>query len=174
MRPARDGTRQDIHAFGPRGTGTSPVVVALHGIDGSGQDMAEFATRLARAGMVVFAPTYRSDLTTPDGLSQTGHDIACGYWFARTDASQHGGDLSEPVTALGWSLDADFAVLGGLSVAGPSPDDPCPGDTPAPDVVVGISCCYSRSSSRPRRPRRHRYPPGRLLRAVVQPLLRDL
>jgi dienelactone hydrolase len=55
MRPARDGTRQDIHAFGPRGTGTSPVVVALHGIDGSGQDMAEFATRLARAGMVVFA-----------------------------------------------------------------------------------------------------------------------
>jgi hypothetical protein len=94
-------------------------------------------------------PTYRSDLTTPDGLSQTGHDIACGYWFARTDASQHGGDLSEPVTALGWSLDADFAVLGGLSVAGPSPDDPCPGDTPAPDVVVGISCCYYEDEGKP-------------------------
>jgi dienelactone hydrolase len=137
-----DATTQDIHVFAPQGTGTPPVVVALHGIDGSGQDMGEFATRLARAGMVVFAPTYRSDLTTADGLSQAGYDIACGYRFARTTASQHGGDLTQPVTALGWSLGADFAVLGGLSAAGPSPDDPCPGDTTPPDVVVGISGCY--------------------------------
>jgi acetyl esterase/lipase len=63
--------------------------------------MGELATRLARAGMVVFAPTYRSDLTTPDGLSQAGSDIGCGYQFARTTASQHGGDLTQPVTAPG-------------------------------------------------------------------------
>lgn len=103
-----DATTQDVHVFAPQGTGTSPVVVALHGIDGSGQDMGEFATRLARAGMVVFAPTYRSDLTTPDGLSQAGYDIACGYRFARSTASQHGGDLTQPVTAVGWSLGADL------------------------------------------------------------------
>jgi dienelactone hydrolase len=143
-----DATTQDIHVFAPQATGTSPLVVALHGIDGSGQDMGEFATRLARSGMVVFAPTYRSDLTTPDGLSQAEADIVCGYRFARTTASQHGGDLTQPVTALGWSLGADFAVLGGLS-PGPSPDDPCPGDKPPPDVVVGISGCYYEYEGKP-------------------------
>jgi dienelactone hydrolase len=143
-----DATTQDIHVFAPQGTGTSPVIVALHGIDGSGQDMGEFATRLARAGMVVFAPTYRSDLTTPDGLSQAETDIVCGYRFARTTASQHGGDLTQPVTALGWSLGADFVVLGGLS-PGPSPDGPCPGDTTPPDVVVGISGCYYEYEGKP-------------------------
>jgi dienelactone hydrolase len=72
----------------------------------------------------------------------------CGYRFARTTASTHGGDLSQPVTALGWSLGADFVVLGGLS-PGPSPDDPCPGDTTAPDVVVGISGCYYEYQGKP-------------------------
>jgi dienelactone hydrolase len=143
-----DATTQDIHVFAPQGTGTSPVIVALHGIDGSGQDMGEFATRLARAGMVVFAPTYRSDdLTTPEGLTRASYDIACGYRFARTTASEHGGDLTQPVTALGWSLGADIAVLGGLS--DPSPDDPCPGDTAPPDVVVGISGCYYEYEGKP-------------------------
>lgn len=145
-----DATTQDIHVFAPQGTGTSPVVVALHGIDGSGKDMGEFGTRLARAGMVVFAPTYRSDLTTPDGFSQAGDDIVCGYRFARTTASEHGRDLIEPVTALGWSLGADFAVLGGLSPeTGSSPDDPCPGDTTPPDIVVGISGCYYEYEGKP-------------------------
>jgi hypothetical protein len=46
-------------------------------------------------------------------------------------------------------LGADFAVLGGLSVAGPSPDDPCPGDAPARDVVVGISGCYYEDEGKP-------------------------
>lgn len=138
-----DATTQDVHVFAPQGAGASPVVVALHGIGGSGQDMDPFATRLARAGMVVFAPSYRSDLTTPEGLQQASDDIVCGYRLARTTASGHGGDLTEPVTALGWSLGASLAVLGGLSPeAGPAPDDPCAGDTPSPDVVVGISGCY--------------------------------
>jgi dienelactone hydrolase len=136
-----DATTQDVHVFAPQDAGASPVVVALHGIDGSGEDMGEVATRLAGAGMVVFAPSYRSsDLATPEGFGQAGSDIACGYRLARATASEHGWDLTEPVTALGWSLGADFAVLGGLS--DPSPDDACPGDTTRPDVVVGISGCY--------------------------------
>ena len=62
-----DATTQDVHVFAPQGSRTSPVVVALHGIDGSGEDMGEVATRLAGAGMVVFAPSYRSsDLATPE------------------------------------------------------------------------------------------------------------
>jgi acetyl esterase/lipase len=105
--------------------------------------MDPFATRLARAGTVVFAPSYRSDLTTPEGLQQATDDIVCSYRFVRTTAPRHGGDLTEPVTGLGWSLGASLAVLGGLSPeTEPSPDDPCPGDTTPPDVVVGISGCY--------------------------------
>jgi dienelactone hydrolase len=143
-----DPTTQDVHVFAPRGSGTWPVVVALHGIDGSAEDMGELATRLAEDGMVVFAPSYRSsDLTTPEGFDQAASDIACGYRLARATASEHGGDLTEPVTALGWSLGADFAVLGGLS--DPSPDDACTGEQSRPDVVVGISGCYYEYEGKP-------------------------
>jgi dienelactone hydrolase len=144
-----DETTQDIYVFAPQAQGTWPVVVALHGIGGSGHDMGELATRLARAGTVVFAPTYRSDLTTADGLNQAASDIACGYRFARTTSPQHGVDLSQPVTAVGWSLGADFVVVGGLQPAtGPSPNDPCPGDK-APDIIVGISGCYYEYEGKP-------------------------
>ena len=64
-----DPTTQDIHVFAPQANGTWPTVIALHGVGGSGQDMGELATRLARGGTVVFAPTYRSDLTTVDGFN---------------------------------------------------------------------------------------------------------
>ena len=137
-----DATTQDIHVFAPQAKGTWPTVLALHGVGGSGRDMSELATRLAKGGTVVFAPTYRSDLTTAEGFNQAARDITCGYQFARATARQHGGDLTQPVTAVGWSLGADFAVLGGLSPApDPSPDDPCPADK-KPDVIVGISGCY--------------------------------
>ena len=145
-----DATTQDIHVFAPQAKGTWPVVVALHGIGGSGQDMGELATRLARAGTVVFAPTYRSDLTTADGLNQATTDISCGYRFARTIAPEHGGDLTQPLTAVGWSLGADFVALGGLSpTTSPSPDDPCPDDQTRPDVIVGISGCYYEYEGKP-------------------------
>jgi dienelactone hydrolase len=143
-------TRQDVHVFAPEGNGRWPVVVALHGIGGSARDLSTLATRLAGAGTVVFAPTYRSDLTRADGLNQATADIVCGYQLARAEAARHGGDLSRPVTAVGWSLGASFAVLGGLSSAsGPSPGDPCPGGATPPDVVVGISGCYYEYQGRP-------------------------
>jgi dienelactone hydrolase len=137
-----DATTQDVHVFAGQDSGTAPVIVALHGIDGSAEDMGELASRLAGAGMVVFAPSYRSsDIATPEGFGQAASDLSCGYRLVRTTASEYGGDLAEPVTALGWSLGADLAVLGSLSE--PSPDDPCGETTPPdPDVVVGISGCY--------------------------------
>ncbi len=145
-----DSTTQDIHVFAPNVEGTWPMVVALHGIEGTGLDMGELATRLAGSGTVVFAPTYRSDLTTLDGFNQASQDIVCGYQLARTIAPQYGGNLSQPVTAVGWSLGADFVVLGGLSPAtAPSADDPCPDDETRPDVIVGISGCYYENEGKP-------------------------
>jgi len=53
-----DATTQDIRVFAPDSEGRWPVVLALHGIGGSSQDVAELATRLAGTGAVVFAPTH--------------------------------------------------------------------------------------------------------------------
>ena len=86
-----DPTTQDIHVFASQGKGASSVVVALHGVDGSGRDMGASRLGWPEPALVVFAPTYRSDLTTSGGFSQATDDLACGYRFARTTASQHGG-----------------------------------------------------------------------------------
>jgi dienelactone hydrolase len=139
-----DETTQDILVFAPRGEGPWPVVVALHGVGGTGQDMAEIATRLAREGVVVFAPTYRTDLSTQRGLIVAVNDLECGYRFVRSIAAHYGGDLHQPVTFVGWSLGATAALGIGLT----EDVDPtgkyvsCFSEVPRPDVIVAISGCY--------------------------------
>ena len=46
---------QNVQVFAPKADGQWPVVIAMHGVGGTAQDMAEIATRLAREGVVVFA-----------------------------------------------------------------------------------------------------------------------
>jgi dienelactone hydrolase/predicted small secreted protein len=139
-----DETTQDILVFAPDAEGSWPVVVALHGVGGTGKDMAEIATRLAREGVVVFAPTYRSDLSTQKGLIDTVNDVECGYRFIRSIAAEYGGDLDQPVTFVGWSLGATAALGIGLT----ENVDPtgkyvsCFSNAPRPDVIVAISGCY--------------------------------
>jgi dienelactone hydrolase len=139
-----DETTQDIMVFAPDAKGSWPVVVVLHGIGGTGKDMAEIATRLAREGVVVFAPTYRSDLSTQKGLVDTVNDVECGYRFIRSIAAEYGGDLDQPVTFVGWSLGATAALGIGLT----ENVDPtgkyvsCFSNAPRPDVIVAISGCY--------------------------------
>jgi dienelactone hydrolase len=137
-----DPMSPDLRVLAPEGGGPWPVAFALHGIGGTGEDMVELGTRLAEEGVVVFVPTYSSDLDTPEGLEQASDDIVCAYQAARRAAPDHGGDLDRPITAVGWSLGADFAVLGGL---GPPSDDSggrCPGALPEPEVIVGVAGCY--------------------------------
>ena len=137
-----DPTAPDLRVLAPDGEGPWPLVVALHGVGGTAKDMLELATRLAAAGVVVFVPTYNSDVSTAEGLRRAGDDLSCAYRIARRSAPEYGGDLSQPVTVVGWSLGADLGVLGTL---GP-PEDPsigrCPGEVPRPDVVVALSGCY--------------------------------
>ena len=139
-----DETTQDILVFEPQGEGPWPVVFALHGIDGAAEDMTEIATRLAREGFVVFAPTYRSDVTTNEGLLETVVDVECGYRFIRSIAAEHGGDLDQPMTFVGWSMGATLALQGGLT----EEIDPsgeivsCFPEVPRADVIVAISGCH--------------------------------
>jgi poly(3-hydroxybutyrate) depolymerase len=74
------GTTKDMLVFAPDAEGRRwPVVVAFHGVGGNPDDMAEIATRLAREGAVVFAPSYGTDITTQEGVDQAGVDAECGY-----------------------------------------------------------------------------------------------
>jgi dienelactone hydrolase len=144
-----ESTAPALRVLAPVGKGPWPVVVALHGYGGTGRDMVELATRVARAGAVVFVPTYRTDLRTAQGLVRAGDDISCAYRTALRSARRYGGDLSRPVTVVGWSLGADLAVLGAL---GPRVDPGagrCPGELRRPSVVVALSGCYFRFQGDP-------------------------
>lgn len=135
---------QDVLVFAPEADGSWPIIVAYHGIGGTGRDMAEIATHLAREGSVVFAPTYSTDLTTQEGVDEAAVDAECGYRFARSIATEYGGDLEQPVTFVGWSLGASAALGIGLT----EEIDPtgefvsCFDEVPRPDIVVAISGCH--------------------------------
>jgi dienelactone hydrolase len=137
-------TTQDIMVFEPKGTGPWPVVFALHGINGTGKDLTELASRLAQTGLLVFAPTYRSDVTTNEGLLETVVDVECGYRFVRSIAAEHGGDLDRPMTFVGWWRGGTLALQGGLT----EEIDPageivsCFPEVPRADVIVAISGCH--------------------------------
>ena len=139
-----DATTQDVLVVAPDAQGSWPVVLALHGVDGSGGDMGEIATRLGQEGTVVFAPTYRTDIGTQRGIVQAVRDIECGYRFARSIAADYAGDLDQPVTFVGWSLGATGVLALGLT----QEIDPsgkhisCFSNVPRPDVIVAISGCY--------------------------------
>jgi fermentation-respiration switch protein FrsA (DUF1100 family) len=138
------GATPDMLVFPPDAEGPWPVIVAFHGIGGTGDDMAEIASRLAREGSVVFAPTYRSDISSQEGFIQAAVDAECGYRFARSIAAEYGGDLDQPVTFVGWSLGATAALGIGLT----EEIDPtgefvsCFGQVPRPDIIVAISGCH--------------------------------
>jgi dienelactone hydrolase len=135
---------KEMLVFAPDAEGSWPVIVAFHGVGGTPEDMAEIATRLAREGNVVFAPTYGTDITTQEGVDQAGTDAECGYRLARSIAADYGGDLTQPVTFVGWSLGASAALAIGLT----EEIDPsgkfvsCFGQVPRPDIIVAISGCH--------------------------------
>lgn len=137
-------TTQDILVLAPDAEGPWPVVWAMHGVGGTGEDMAETATRLAAEGFVVFSPTFRTDLNTQEGSLEAVLDAECGYRFARSIAAEHGGDLDQPVTFVGWSLGASFVLQGGLT----EQIDPsgeivsCFTEVPRADVIVAVSGCH--------------------------------
>jgi len=135
---------KDMLVFAPDAEGSWPVIVAFHGVGGTPEDMAEIATRLAREGNVVLAPTYGTDITTQEGVDQAGIDAECGYRLARSIAADYRGDLTQPVTFVGWSLGASAALAIGLT----EEIDPsgkfvsCFTQVPRPDIVVAISGCH--------------------------------
>lgn len=135
-----DESTQDIWVFTPQSEGSWPVVMLLHGLDGVGEAMAETGSQLAAHGLVVFAPTYRTDMSTEQGMADLESDITCAYRYAIANADRYNGDLDQPITVAGWSLGATYALEGGLT----SEEQPiaCGAEVPLPEVVVAISGCH--------------------------------
>jgi dienelactone hydrolase len=137
-------TTQDILVFEPDAEGSWPVVLAFHGLDGNAEQMAEMGQRLAASGHVAFAPNIRTDMGSQQGIVNAAQDAECGYRYARSIAADHGGDIDQPVTFLGWSLGAVIALQAGLD----EEIDPtgqyisCFAEVPRPDVIVAVSGCY--------------------------------
>lgn len=135
-----DESTQDILVFTPQSEGSWPVVMLLHGLDGVGEAMAETATRLSANGLVVFAPTYRTDMSTEQGMADLRSDVTCAYRYAIANADRYNGDLDQPITVAGWSLGATFALEGGLT--GEEQPIACGAEVPLPEIVVPISGCH--------------------------------
>jgi dienelactone hydrolase len=131
---------QDILVLTPESQGSWPVVMLLHGLGGVGEAMAETGARLAEHGLVVFAPTYRTDMSTEQGMTDLESDLTCAYRFAMANADQYNGDLDQPIAFVGWSLGATFALEGGLT--NEEPPISCGVEVPLPDIVVPISGCH--------------------------------
>ncbi len=132
-----------VDVFHPDADGTWPVAVVLHGGEDHKETMTSFARAVARQGVVVFVPEWRS---FPAQLEEHRlaalEDAACAIRFARDRAAEYDGD-GERVVMAGWSLGANFAAIAVLG------DDPAEGDcTVDPEVsaraqgLVGLDGVY--------------------------------
>jgi acetyl esterase/lipase len=133
-------TTRDIWVWAPEADGSWPVAYLITGA-GSGEDLAEMATRLASHGTVVFAPDYRRN----DSATKLAQDLECAYRFALSIAHEYGGDLDQPVTMIGDSYGASIALAEPRRQGSHGPDgdyDVCFTGPPRADIVVAIGGCY--------------------------------
>ena len=134
-----DPTTRAIQVWAPAGHGQWPVVYALPGVSGHKSDIDLLGPALARQGVVVFASDYDPAATSEVLI----RDIECGYRYTRHIASDYGGDLSKPVTGIGFSAGARYISALVIPDLGPSGSySACFTCPPAPNVLVGINGCY--------------------------------
>jgi acetyl esterase/lipase len=133
-------TTRLMKVWAPAGKGHWPVVYAVPGIGGSFNDFNRVGAALARKGVVVIATDYRASGTE----QQWTADLVCGYRNAREVAGTLGGDLTQPVTIVGYSRGA-YLAFGALQLQLYGPHGSyrhCFTGTPLPDVIVAVDGCY--------------------------------
>lgn len=102
---ADDGPPQRLDVYAPAADGPVPVVLLWHGLGPDEKDvMGALAERIAREGLLVLVPDWRSD--APDG--GRSHLLA-SLAHAREHAAALGGDPQRLLLA-GWSAGAGAAV----------------------------------------------------------------
>ncbi len=97
------GRELDVHY--PTEPGTWPVLVLAHGAGLGRESYRPFARLLAESGAVVFNADWR---VLADHVEDSLGDIACAVRFARTHATEYGGDPGQTVL-VGHSTGAVYA-----------------------------------------------------------------
>ena len=107
---------------------------------GSKTDWDVLATEVARQGVVVFVPDYRSTSSEMN----VAEDVVCGMHYARSVAGDYGGDLDQPFALVGHSLGASLTMLSKVDAREGTGGtlDVCFEGLPDPDVVVAMEGCY--------------------------------
>jgi pimeloyl-ACP methyl ester carboxylesterase len=131
---ASDPAFGDMSVWSPSDGGPWPTVFLLHGLDGDRADVETLGRELAAEGHVVFAPTWRLG-------AETAVQLTCGYRFVPTVAADYGGDPDGPVTVVGHSGGASFAIGGALFDIPIGPDEECFQPVPATVLAVAIAPC---------------------------------
>ena len=132
---------QEISVWAPVDEGSWPVVFMLHGLGGDRHGLASTAAALAHNGLVVFVP----DVRTTGDPAATERDSECAYRYMMSVATEHGGDLDQPLTAVGHSLGGSTVLIGSLNEATYGPEgsyDECLTGEPRPDVIVSLAGCH--------------------------------
>lgn len=103
-----DGDSWMLDIYAPNETGNWPVVVFLHGYGSLKEGHIRESQVIAESGAVVYTlnwPTWIDDLAGREngkGFREMYEVVACGIRFAKTTASNYGGDPSR-VTLIGFS-----------------------------------------------------------------------
>lgn len=130
----------DMTVWYPDADGSWPVVYAIPGSGGSAQrDLDVLAGELASHGVVVVGTDFRNE-----------NDVECGYRFAREVAGDYNGDITQPMTILGYSEGATGAIIHGLSDSfGPDStlDVGCPPGVGRPEIIVSINGCHTQNTN---------------------------
>lgn len=137
-------TTRTISVWAPTAGAPGPVVYMAHGLGGSREELALTAAALAEQGVVAFVPDYRSE----GPLDHNEQDLVCAYRYTRSIAEDHGGDLDQPVTFVGFSAGATRLMFAGLDERRYGPDgtyEACFAGTPLPEVIVPIAGCHYES-----------------------------
>lgn len=123
-----DVTTADV--FAPEGAEGLPVVVMFHGTEGRRDRMEPLAVEVAQAGAVVVVPSWpviseRPPFDTTEDLFRDQTVAAvCSVRFARSAASEFGGDATE-ITVLGHSGGAALGARVSLIDVPPWPGIDC-------------------------------------------------
>lgn len=122
-----------VSVWSPSDGGPWPVVMLLHGLDGDRNDVEVLGRSLAAEGHTVFAPTWVLD-------ADVQRQLTCAHRLSQTQADAYRGDASRPVSLVGHSAGASFAIGGSLFEI-PIPADACFEPVPPPTVVVALAPC---------------------------------
>ncbi|MGZ6344824.1 MAG: alpha/beta hydrolase, partial [Candidatus Limnocylindrales bacterium] len=118
---------EQLDVYAPAKPGPWPVVVMFHGGGASRADYGAQAWHLAAQGFVVFVPDWApagAGVPTPAVFEAREAGGACAVAFARSHASEYGGD-AQTLILFGHSAGANLA--GGIAFRRLSPTPGCPG-----------------------------------------------